>query len=550
VSLEIGSQLGSCEIMALLGKGGMGEVYRARDSKLKRDVAIKILSDEFSRDPDRLRRFQREAEALASLNHPNIAAIYDLQETRSARYLILELVEGQTLADRIARGPLKLDEDLTIAKCICEALQAAHEKGIIHRDVKPANIKITPEGITKVLDFGLAKVPEPERFGLESSNSPTMLTAMRGFVFGTPAYMSPEQACGKDTDRTSDIWAFGCVFYEMLTGHRVFEGESAAEILSGIFKADPDWRRLAPGTPESIRRLLRRCLQKEPKQRLQDIGDARPEIEEAQSPALMDGSVAQANSGRWKRVTWVAALALLVFIGGLASAVTLLHHSANDASRIRYLISLPEKSTFSLSDEVRWHNLSISPNGRNLAFIAVSEGRQLLWLRPADSLSARALPGTDGAFSPVWSPDSRWLAFFAEGKLKKIDPSGGPPEVLCDLPDGTFVGTWGRKGIILVNHKGNDFSGLYSIPEIGGVPTLVMKLGEESRAWMWPTFLPDGPLSLFRGQRASRRQRHLPRIRRLRDAETSDTGPVARGVRAWILALRTRRKFVCARFRR
>jgi serine/threonine-protein kinase len=263
MAIQIGQQLGSLEITALLGKGGMGEVYRARDAKLKRDVAIKILPDEFARDADRVNRFQREAEVLASLSHPNIAGIYDLQHTSQTQFLVLELVEGETLADRINRGPLPVEEALQIGKSICEALEAAHEKGIVHRDLKPANVKITPNGNVKVLDFGLAKMAQAQTPSA-LSNSPTLLSgSISGMIMGTAAYMSPEQAKAKAIDRSTDIWAFGCVLYEMLTGNAAFRGEDVHDVLAAVVRAEPDWTLLPDAMPSRIRDLLRRCLQKD-----------------------------------------------------------------------------------------------------------------------------------------------------------------------------------------------------------------------------------------------------------------------------------------------
>src|SRR5881296_1313908 len=277
MAITIGTHLGSVQITALLGRGGMGEVYRARDTKLKRDVAIKILPEEFSRDPDRVGRFQREAEVLALLNHPHIAAIYSLEEANGSRFLVLELVEGQTLADRLKRGPLPMDEALTVAKHICEAIEAAHEKGIIHRDLKAANIKITSDGIVKVLDFGLAKVREAEAQASDLSNSPTLMTArsVPGIILGTAAYMSPEQAKGAVLDRRTDVFAFGSVLYEMLAGRRAFPGETVSEILAAVIRGEPDWSKLPADIPSGIRRLLSRCLQKDLSRRLRDIADAR-----------------------------------------------------------------------------------------------------------------------------------------------------------------------------------------------------------------------------------------------------------------------------------
>jgi eukaryotic-like serine/threonine-protein kinase len=287
MSLQIGQQLGSYEITTLLGKGGMGEVYRARDTRLKREVAIKILPDEFTRNADHVSRFQREAEVLASLNHPNIAAIYDLEEAVETRFLVLELVEGETLADRLKHGPCSIEEALTIAKSICEALEAAHEKGVVHRDLKPANVKITPDGKVKVLDFGLAKALQSDTGNVNLSHSPTLMSASTpGTILGTTAYMSPEQAKGAVLDRRSDIFAFGAVLFEMLAGRRAFQGETVSEILASVIRAEPDWSELPTGAPSGIRRLLARCLHKDRSQRLRDITDARFQIEEALSDSV------------------------------------------------------------------------------------------------------------------------------------------------------------------------------------------------------------------------------------------------------------------------
>jgi serine/threonine-protein kinase len=296
LSLSIGTRIGSLEVLGIIGRGGMGEVYRARDTKLKRDVAIKTLPDEFSHDPDRLSRFQREAEVLASLNHPNIAAIYDLEEADGARFLVLELVEGETLADRIARGPIPVEEALQIAKSICEALEAAHEQGVIHRDLKPANIKITPDGKAKVLDFGLAKAMESAPSST-LSNSPTLLSVAAsngGLILGTAGYMAPEQAKGKPVDKRADIWAFGVILYEMLTGRMLFSGETVSETMAFVMTKEPDWKALPASTPWRLQRLLHRCLRKDARSRLQAIGDARIAIEEVQS-----GSATECRKDSW-----------------------------------------------------------------------------------------------------------------------------------------------------------------------------------------------------------------------------------------------------------
>jgi eukaryotic-like serine/threonine-protein kinase len=307
--VTIGSQLGSHEITGLLGKGGMGEVYRARDTKLKREVAIKILPDEFSRDPDRVTRFQREAEVLASLNHPNIAGIYDLAEANGSRFLVLELVEGETLAERIKRRPIPIDEALNIAKSICEALEAAHEKGVIHRDLKPANVKITPDGKVKVLDFGLAKAMESTAESATLSNSPTMVNSMAatnaGIIIGTAAYMSPEQARGRKADPRSDVFSLGCVLYEILTGKKTFRGEDVSDVLASVLARDPDLTLLPPNVDPRIHELLRRCLDKDPKRRWQAIGDVRIEIENVVANPLM-AQLTGSDSVRPNKRSWLA----------------------------------------------------------------------------------------------------------------------------------------------------------------------------------------------------------------------------------------------------
>ena len=437
MAITIGTHLGSVQITALLGRGGMGEVYRARDTKLKRDVAIKILPEEFSRDPDRVGRFQREAEVLALLNHPHIAAIYSLEEANGSRFLVLELVEGQTLADRLKRGPLPMDEALTVAKHICEAIEAAHEKGIIHRDLKPANIKITSDGIVKVLDFGLAKVREAEAQASDLSNSPTMMTArsMPGIILGTAAYMSPEQAKGQEANRTSDVWAFGCVLYEMLTGRAPFEGETVSEVFAGILKGDPDWSRLPAETPENIRRLLRRSLQKERRLRLQHIRDARVEIEEPQPQAA---AVAPPVVPRRRERVWITAFVVATV---LAVAMGIREFRGSPpVAEVRLEISTPPTADPA--------SIAISPDGQKIVFVATSEGQSKLWVRPLDSVSGRALAGTDGASLPFWSPDSQSVGFFAEGKMKRIEVDRGAVQILADAPGGRG-GAWNRDGTII-----------------------------------------------------------------------------------------------------
>src|SRR5262245_44565429 len=387
--ITVGTDLGSYEITALLGKGGMGEVWRARDTKLKRDVAIKILPEAFSLDHERVNRFQREAEVLASLNHPNIGAIYDLQQADDTRFLVLELVEGDTLAERIARGPIPLEDALEIAKQICEALEAAHERGIIHRDLKPANVKITPEGKVKVLDFGLAKATETQLPSATLSNSPTMLSGTMGrMIIGTAAYMSPEQARGREVDKRTDTWAFAAMLYELLTGTPAFHGEDVTDILAAVVRAEPDWSRLPPSTPTKVRNLLRRCLQKDKTLRMQAAGDVRIEIVEAlQAPT--DIGTAQAAPVSERKVPWAAA-AVLFFLAALGLAFVHFREVPPASQSYEFQIAPPPNTRFS--------TFRVSPDGRAFAFIATggsvggtAEGS--LWIRMLDSLESHPVPG-------------------------------------------------------------------------------------------------------------------------------------------------------------
>jgi serine/threonine protein kinase len=484
MSVDVGTRLGSLEITALLGKGGMGEVYRARDLKLKREVAIKILPEEFSRDADRVSRFQREAETLASLNHPNIANIYDLGDQNGSRYLVLELVEGETLADRIARGPIPVKDVLDIAKHICEALEAAHEKGIIHRDLKPANVKITPEGKVKVLDFGLAKAMENAPGSTALSNSPTMLSGtMGGMILGTAAYMSPELAGGKVADRRSDIWSFGAVLYEMLRGKKAFDGDSVADTLATVMKTDPDWSALPQDTPASIHKLVRRCLTRDRKQRLQAIGEARIVLE---NPASDEPAVTASVTSRllsW--VGWVSAALLAIALAALA----LIHFREQPTVErtLRYTISAPE---------ILLHSFAISPDGHYIAIVPLVNGKQQIWLRALDSLQAQPMPSTEDATYPFWSPDSRYIGFFAQGRLKKIAANGGPAQSLCDALEGRG-GSWNREGVILFSS--NTGQVIQRVSAAGGVPPADVTRTKGVGVFRFPVFLPDGRHFLYLG---------------------------------------------------
>jgi Tol biopolymer transport system component len=477
MALTIGTQLGSHEITGLLGKGGMGEVYRARDTKLKREVAIKVLPDEFSRDADRVSRFQREAEVLASLNHPNIAAIYDLEKENNATFLVLELVEGETLADRIKRGPLQVEEALQIGKSICEALEAAHENGVIHRDLKPANIKITADGKVKVLDFGLAKAIERAPATMLST-SPTLLSMAAtngGIILGTAAYMSPEQASGKTVDKRTDLWAFGVVLLEMLTGRPVFEGETVAHVLAAVLTKDPDWNALPVKTPAPIRKLLRRCLDKDRKRRIESAADARLEIEEAlTAPTAEVTPAAAAPPAASSPLAWM--IAVVAVLAALALGFVHFREKPPAEPTLRYTMNMAESVIPSVA---------ISPDGRYIAIAGggVVLGSQALFIRRLDSLQAQPVPGTEGALYPFWSPDSRYVAFVTQRQLKKLAVDGGPAQTLCDLPGNFAGGTWNRDETILFSINNT----LVRLPASGGIPVEI-----PNPQGVFPAFLPDG----------------------------------------------------------
>jgi serine/threonine-protein kinase len=484
MALTSGSRIGPFEIVSQLGAGGMGEVHQARDTVLDRDVAIKALPEPFANDPERLMRFEREAKALASLNHPNIAGIYGLEQAGSARYLILELVPGETLAERLARGPLSVPEALEVCRQIAEALEAAHDRGILHRDLKPQNVKLTADGRAKVLDFGLAK-----SFGLEAASgdparSPTVTTGgtREGVIFGTAAYMSPEQARGKPLDRRSDVWSFGCVLFECLTGRRAFYGETISDTIAAVIGREPDWSLLPPETPAGVRTLLRRCLRKEIGRRFRDLGDARIELEEA----ALGETEPMASGGGGRRVwPWVLCGALAL---ALAASLLWSRGPAPAAAERRVALALPPGRSLSL----RWHPaLALSPDGKHLVYAAEEQGVQRLYLRALDRFEATGIAGTEGGRSPFFSPDGAWLAFFAEGKLKKVSLSGGAPQSLAAAPD-SRGGCWLTDDTIVVAPLNQ--GGLAAISARGGpsrtVAEPVATKGEISLRW--PSALPDG----------------------------------------------------------
>jgi serine/threonine protein kinase len=479
----VGRQVGSYQVLDPLGVGGMGEVYRAHDSTLNRQVALKVLPEVFALHPDRLARFKREAQVLASLNHPNIGAIYGFEEAGDVKALVLELVEGPTLADRIARGRIQLEEALPIARQIAEALEAAHERGIVHRDLKPANIKVRSDGVVKVLDFGLARALDVDSRGAEVSRSPTapspVLTA-EGVIVGTPAYMAPEQARGASADRRADLWAFGCVLYEMLAGRRVFTGDDTSETIAAVIRDDADWRALPDETPSSIRRLLQRCLVKDPKARAADASIARIEIDEALASPAPDRSSAR-TLRLAERVAWVASLAL-VAAAGVATTLWALRPSPSPGE-IRVEIN-PPPNAVPLSS-------AISPDGQKIVFVGSVEGRSRLELRPLDSGTVVPLAGTEDASGPFWSPDSQTVAFFnqRDNTLRRAVIDGRSLRIVTHVPGLGLGGTWNRDDTILFASN----PGLFRVSANGGEPTQVTT----GPFHTIPQFLPDGRRFLF-----------------------------------------------------
>jgi eukaryotic-like serine/threonine-protein kinase len=502
VTLHTGTRLGPYEIVSPIGAGGMGEVYRARDTTLNRDVALKVLPDAFASDPDRLARFEREAQVLASLNHPNIAAIYGLQHgpadavsgvSGTMRALVLELVDGPTLADQILNGAIPLDEALPIARQIADALDAAHEQGVVHRYLKPANIKVRSDGTVKVLDFGLAKALEPVGSGSgQVSQSPTITSpamTRAGMVLGTAAYMSPEQARGRAADKRSDVWAFGCVLYEMLTGARVFDADGMSDTIAAVLRAEPNWTRLRPDVPEPIVTLLKRCLEKDHPRRLRDIGDARLELDDAQRRG--GGTASAPSLGRRARLGWLTAVAVLSLVV-MALAATLAAWATRAmpaAAEVRLNIDTP-----GVSDPLDLASLAVSPDGLNVAFVAAVDGQPHVWVRSLDSVVARPLPGTGGASLPFWSADSRSVAFYADSSLKRIDLAGGLVRVLAKAAFG-YGGAWNRDGTILLVQTPD--SPILRTSADGANPTPVTRLAVQQTSHAHPHFLPDGRHFLY-----------------------------------------------------
>jgi len=488
------------EILAPLGKGGMGEVYRARDTKLGRDVAIKLLPEALSTDPGRLARFRREAHVLASLNHQNVASIYGLEEADGNPFLVLELALGEDLSERIGRGPISLDDALGISRKITDGIEAAHEKGIVHRDLKPANIKVTDEGDVKVLDFGLARAFEgdtSEGTAGDVSQSPTMSAqaTQAGVILGTAAYMSPEQAKGKVVDKRADTWAFGVVLFEMLSGRRLFTGETASEILASVIKDEPDWRSLPGATPASVLRLLQRCLVKDPRDRLRDIGEARIAIDRQLSAPQDREQDDESSASLLKRsLPWVlTAVTMIALVFSLFQ--TRLSDPAADAQVTRLRVEVAPDGALLLDEGPA---VVLSPDGRWMAYVAKSEERQQLYIRSLDQQQARPLIGTEGARNPFFSPDGQWVGFFVEGALKKVTVGGGSPLTICETGM-SRGGTWGPGDTIVF--APDITSGLSRVSASGGPVSTVTAIHDEIRSHRWPQFLPDGRRVVYTAQR-------------------------------------------------
>ena len=492
MSLTVGSRIAHYDVTALIGEGGMGQVYQATDTKLNRQVALKILPEAFATDPDRLARFQREAQVLASLNHPNIAQIHGIEEDGGTRALVLELVEGPTLADRIAKGPIPLDEALPIAKQIAEALEAAHEAGVIHRDLKPANIKVREDGTVKVLDFGLAKALDPNPTG-DPSQSPTLTAAatQMGVIMGTAAYMSPEQVRGKPVDKRADIWSFGVVLYEMLTGQRAFQGEDVSVTLADVIRADLKWEKLPNDLPPTLATYLRRCLEKEPSQRIRDIGDVRLAMEGAFESPLESGRSSR-RSG-WQSA---ARLALAGLVVALVAGLVVLQRQPPDSPLVtRLALQLPGDVRVLTGPGIEFATTS---DGRMVVFTGTQSGRTQLYRHALDRVAPEPIPGTDGARTPFLSPDDQTVGFIVDRELRRVPLAGGPVATVIDVPAEAIE----VRGVVWLPDDTIVFgtnNGLWRAPSTGGQRELLTTLDpEKGETWhVNPALLPDGQTLMF-----------------------------------------------------
>ena len=519
-----GTRFGAFEILSPLGAGGMGEVYRARDPRLNRDVALKVLPEAFTADPERLARFTREAQMLAALNHSNIGAIHGLEDASGRQALVLELVEGPTLADRIAQGALPLEEALPIARQIADALEAAHEQNIIHRDLKPANIKLRPDGTVKVLDFGLAKALDRQEGHASGASrpdvtaSPTLLSpatmTSAGIILGTAAYMAPEQARGKAVDRRADIWAFGCVLYEMLAGRRAFEGDEVTDTLASILRGEPSWSALPASTPRSIQRLVQRCLQKDPRQRLQAIGDARLEIADALTGGGRDDVLVAPVPARPRSALVPVAIACAVTAALTGALLWALRPASDEVGPpvTRALIASeafehrpPAKAGESRPPiaHVDRTAIALSPDGRTLAYrgiaVNVNPGggvQSVLFVRRLDTLTATPIAATTGAEVPFFSPDGSWIGYWDGGELRRVPVDGSATyTTIAKVPEGDRIlgASWGDGDVVVFA----TFDGLWRVPASGGMPELFSKVGPEESVRSLPHVLPGGQTVLF-----------------------------------------------------
>src|SRR5580765_5369860 len=494
MSLTSGQRFGPYEISAKLGEGGMGEVYRATDTSLKRDVAIKVLPAAFASDADRLTRFEREAQVLAQLHHPNIASIFGFHEIDGVRFLALELVPGDTLEERIKKGPIPHDEVVAIAKKIADGLEYAHERGIVHRDLKPANVKLTPDGEVKILDFGLAKAVTGEATAGGPTSTPTIVPTMTsagtaiGLILGTAAYMSPEQARGKPVDKRADIWAFGAVVYEMVTGQRPFEGETISDTIAAVLTKTIDLPRVGD---RNMRDLLARCLERDPKLRLRDIGEVRIALSAPPAP----DTVAAPSESVMRRSGRLVGLLSLVAVAGLAGGWALHRPERPRGAGARWSLAIPQGLSITTNDQV---NLAVSRDGKLQALVVLdANSLSHLLLRTEDEVAPRILPDTERATSPFFSPDGKWLAFFHDGKLFKIPVAGGPPVHLADVTSQPRGATWSADGYLYIVPDAT--SPLVRVKETGGALEPVTKLDDSrgERTHRWPEALPGGRAVLF-----------------------------------------------------
>jgi Tol biopolymer transport system component len=482
MSIGPGTRIGAYEVVGPLGEGGMGVVLRGRDTRLQRDVALKLLPDQVANDPDRLFRFQREAQILASLNHPHIAQVFGLEQADGQTCIVMELVEGDTLADRLKSGPLPFDEVRAVAGQLAEALAAAHERGIVHRDLKPANLKLSAAGAVKVLDFGLAKAVGPSTSDTQATSMQTALTrSMPGTILGTPGYMSPEQARGQEVDARTDVWAFGCVVYEMLTGRQAFAGDTATDVIAQVITGQPDLNQLPANTPAPLRSLLTATLNKNPAQRLQHIGDSRLFLDPAF--ALAAAQPAEATHPV-RRGLWITAAALVLVGAAVPMAWVFWRAPASAPTPMRFEASFPG---------LVGNNVSLAPDGHAIAFISLSpDGRRVLSVRPIDSETPLTLAGTENVGAFVWSADSRQLAFISDGKLRKVNATGGAVQTLTDVPQQIRGAAWSPNGVMLFGRVSDNV--IVRMPDSGGPMTPVTKLDAARKEIFHasPVFLPDG----------------------------------------------------------